>query len=175
MQRSNTVTKAIVLGHRLRILIPVVVLAIAAAAGPVRAARTVAVGIHFDQFTPATMTVQVGDTITWTNQDVAIHNAVALDGSFGTDQLATGVSGSITFSAVGTFPYRCTIHPSMLGSVIVTAAAATPPATDAAVTRPDRQGTPIGLVLVGVAILSLIVTFRGLRGRAWTGPADQEI
>jgi hypothetical protein len=63
--------------------------------------------------------VNVGDTITWTNQDTAPHTATASDGSFDTGNLSKGKSGSITFSKAGTFAYICSIHPSMKGTVTV--------------------------------------------------------
>jgi hypothetical protein len=68
------------------------------------------------------VTVHVGDTITWTNQDVAPHTATASDGSFDTGNISQGKSGSHTFDTAGTFAYICSIHPSMKGTVTVAAA-----------------------------------------------------
>jgi plastocyanin len=82
-------------------------------------------------FTPATVTIQVGDSVTWTNEDSAPHTATAGDGSFDTGQLANGASGTATFDTAGTFAYVCSIHPQMTGSVVVEAAAATPEPTAA--------------------------------------------
>lgn len=70
-------------------------------------------------FSPATMTVKVGDKVTWTNQDSAGHSATADDNSFDTGVLSTGQSGSITFSKAGTFSYHCSVHPSMKATIIV--------------------------------------------------------
>ncbi len=74
------------------------------------------------KFVPADITVKVGDTIKWTNEDSAAHTATASDGAFDTDRLAQGESGSHTFTSadVGTHSYICSIHPSMKGTVTVT-------------------------------------------------------
>jgi len=86
----------------------------------VRAAGSTGVTIKNFKFTPGTSTVKVGDTITWTNQDIAPHTATAKDGSFDTGTINKNKSGSHTFTKAGTFPYICSIHPSMKGTVTVT-------------------------------------------------------
>jgi plastocyanin len=70
-------------------------------------------------FTPASVTIAVGDTVTWHNTGQAPHNATANDGSFKTPDLNNGQSASHTFSSAGTFSYICTIHPNMHGTVRV--------------------------------------------------------
>lgn len=70
-------------------------------------------------YSPSTITVKVGDTVTWTNQDSVQHSATADDKSWDTGLLAQGKSGSVTFSKAGTFTYHCSIHPMMHGTVIV--------------------------------------------------------
>ena len=76
-------------------------------------------------FNPGTATVHVGDTITWTNQDIAPHTATAKDGSFDTGTINKGKSGSHTFTKAGTIPYICSIHPNMHGTVVVLASSGT--------------------------------------------------
>jgi LPXTG-motif cell wall-anchored protein len=71
------------------------------------------------KFSPATITVHVGDTITWTNVGPTAHTATASDGSFDTGTLQKGQSGSHTFTTAGTIAYICTLHPFMHGTVIV--------------------------------------------------------
>lgn len=83
-------------------------------------------------FTPGTLTVKVGTTVTWTNSGSVSHTVSADDGSWGGGPLAGtapdmygnggGVGGSYAraFTAAGTFPYHCAIHPSMTGTVTVT-------------------------------------------------------
>ncbi len=86
------------------------------------ATGALAVEIKDFAFHPASVTVNVGDTITWTNQDTAPHTATANDGSFDTGNLNKGQSGSHTFTKAGTFAYICSIHPNMKGTVTVLAA-----------------------------------------------------
>jgi plastocyanin len=88
----------------------------------VHAAASTGVTIKDFKFGPASSSVQVGDTITWTNQDIAPHTATASDGSFNTGTINKGKSGSHTFTKAGTFAYICSIHPSMHGTVVVAAA-----------------------------------------------------
>lgn len=70
-------------------------------------------------FSPATLIIKVGETVTWTNQDGIGHSATADDKSFDTGILSQGKSGTITFSKAGTYTYHCSIHPSMRGTIIV--------------------------------------------------------
>jgi plastocyanin len=71
-------------------------------------------------FSPATLTIKVGDGVTWTNQDSIGHSATADDNSFDTGIIDQGQSGSTTFSKAGTYNYHCSVHPSMHGTIIVT-------------------------------------------------------
>ncbi|RPJ50379.1 MAG: hypothetical protein EHM21_05110 [Chloroflexi bacterium] len=71
-------------------------------------------------FTPPSLTIPVGTTVTWTNEDQAQHTATADDKSFDSGPLAQGASFSFTFTKEGTFPYICTFHPNMVGTIIVT-------------------------------------------------------
>lgn len=68
-------------------------------------------------FNPSTLTVKVGDTVTFTNQDSASHN-VKIDGQELGAQ-AQGESKTWTASKAGTFPFSCVIHPSMTGQITV--------------------------------------------------------
>ena len=72
-------------------------------------------------FTPTELTVPVGATVTWTNLHGADHNVVADDGTFESPLFGTGETYSFTFTEAGEYPYTCTIHPSMEGTIIVTA------------------------------------------------------
>jgi plastocyanin len=84
------------------------------------ASASVTMGDFF--FSPASVTVAVGDTVSWRNTGEAPHNATADDGSFSTPDLNKGQSASHTFSQAGTFSYICTIHPQMKGTVRVLSA-----------------------------------------------------
>jgi amicyanin len=74
-------------------------------------------------YSPSTITVKKGTTVTWTNQDSTKHN-VAPDTETGdfkaSELLAKGQTYSVTFNTVGTFSYHCTPHPYMKAQVIVT-------------------------------------------------------
>jgi plastocyanin len=90
-------------------------------AATVTAAASTGVTIKNFKFSPAASSVHVGDTITWTNRDIAPHTATAQDGSFNTGTINKDKSGSHTFTKAGTIPYICSIHPSMKGTVTVLA------------------------------------------------------
>ena len=68
-------------------------------------------------FSPATLTVKKGTTVTWTNNDSAPHQIKSA--TFNSGQLGNGQSFSFAFDTAGTFDYSCAIHPSMLGKIIV--------------------------------------------------------
>lgn len=70
-------------------------------------------------YNPNSLTVKVGDTVTWTNKDLAGHSATADDKSFDTGVLAQGESGTVTLSKAGTFTYHCTPHPNIKGTILV--------------------------------------------------------
>jgi plastocyanin len=101
-------------------------------------------------FAPSTVTIHVGDSIEWVNGDSVGHTVTADDASFDTGTIAGGTKASLTFDTVGTFPYHCSIHSSMHGTVVVEAAAAPPPPTDAAPTTDGGSAGP-GWLLLGVA------------------------
>jgi plastocyanin len=70
-------------------------------------------------FGPATLTVPVGTTVTWTNRDDIPHTVVSTDGVFKSKVLDTDEKFSFTFSKAGTYSYFCSIHPKMTGKVVV--------------------------------------------------------
>src|SRR5687768_16047374 len=94
---------------------------------PTAIAATRGVDIRDFAFSPPTIEIRVGDTVRWTNRDTVAHTATAQNGSFDTGLLAEGESGSIRFTAAGTYRYVCTPHPNMTGTVVVRAAATVVP------------------------------------------------
>jgi plastocyanin len=71
-------------------------------------------------FQPAEVTVGVGDTVTWTNNDSVGHDVTADSFSSGDPgAMAGGDTFEHTFEEAGTFDYVCTVHPGMEGSVVV--------------------------------------------------------
>ena len=82
-------------------------------------AANAAVKIDNFVFGPQTLTVPVGTTVTWTNSDDIPHTSVSTEGVFKSKVLDTDEKFSYTFTKVGTYPYYCTIHPKMTGTVVV--------------------------------------------------------
>ena len=79
-----------------------------------------AVTISNFKFAPASTTVKHGASVTVTNQDSTAHTATADDGhSFDTGTLAQGASQTISVSKPGTYPYHCSIHSFMHGTLVV--------------------------------------------------------
>jgi YVTN family beta-propeller protein len=70
-------------------------------------------------FAPQSMSVHVGDAVTWTNNDGAIHTVTFKDGSAGATALAPGEAFARTFDHPGTYDYYCSFHPYMTGTVTV--------------------------------------------------------
>ena len=89
-------------------------------------------------FSPATITVDVGDSVTWVNAGEEPHNAVGDD--FSTSLLDAGESGSKSFSSAGTFSYICTVHPQMKGTVKVVGAARPEPGRRSGLGHRGRLG-----------------------------------
>src|SRR5215467_15825295 len=77
------------------------------------------VGIDNFSFGPQSVTVAAGSTVKWTNRDDIPHTVVSTEGVFKSRVLDTDESFSFTFSKPGNYPYFCSIHPHMTGSVVV--------------------------------------------------------
>jgi plastocyanin len=82
---------------------------------------TAEVKIDNFSFGPATLTVAVGTSVTWTNRDDIPHTVVSTDDPkvFKSKVLDTDEKFSFTFSKAGTYPYFCSLHPKMTGKVVV--------------------------------------------------------
>jgi plastocyanin len=72
-------------------------------------------------FVPATQTLHVGDIVQWTNTGTVPHTVTFDSQPNLTDpsDLAPGETWEVKLNHAGTFPYRCTIHPGMTGTLIV--------------------------------------------------------
>jgi len=68
-------------------------------------------------FSPGTVTITKGGTVTWTNRDSTTHTVTFADG--GSSNLGNGATYAKTFNETGTFDYHCSIHTSMTGKVVV--------------------------------------------------------
>ena len=82
-----------------------------------------AVSIDNFTFTPQSMTVKAGTTVTWTNKDDIPHGVAWTNNAFAkSNALDTDDSYSLTFTTPGTYQYFCYLHPHMVGTLVVQAA-----------------------------------------------------
>ena len=83
------------------------------------AANVAAVKIDNFNFTPPTLVVAPGTTVTWTNDDDSPHSVREKDGKFKSAALDTDDKFSQTFATPGEYEYFCSIHPRMVGKIVV--------------------------------------------------------
>ncbi len=109
------------------------IIALMAAAAPLRAAlaegptlstkvakvESPRITIDNFKFTPATLTVPAGTTVTWTNRDDTVHTVTASNRLFSSTGLDTGDAYSYTFATPGTYTYFCKLHPMMTATIVV--------------------------------------------------------
>ena len=91
---------------------------------PIRAKSAAAASpmeVRVDNFTfgPDTLTVPVNSTVTWVNKDDVPHTIASSDRVFKSKALDTDDKYSYTFAKVGTYAYYCSIHPKMVGKIVV--------------------------------------------------------
>ncbi|MEU4764036.1 plastocyanin/azurin family copper-binding protein [Actinosynnema sp. NPDC023794] len=110
----------------------------APAAVAVAAAQGHQITIAQYAYQPGAMTVRVGETVTWTNQDQAPHDVVTTAGPavLGSPLLAQGQSWSFTSTLPGAYDYYCSVHPDMRARVTVLPAETTPDKTTEETTQP---------------------------------------
>jgi plastocyanin len=77
------------------------------------------VAIEGFAFNPADIQATVGQTVTFTNGDSAPHTATLDDGSCTTPNIASGGSEGLTFNVAGTYPFHCSVHPDIKGTITV--------------------------------------------------------
>ena len=98
-------------------------------ASPAPSATPVLVVIKDFAFSPSTVSIPVGGSITWKNLDQAAHTATDAKASFDSGNLDTGKTYTYTFTKAGTYKIICTYHPSMHGTIVVGASGSPSPAT----------------------------------------------
>ncbi len=103
------------------VLVIAVVLAGAAGTGFAAdaAPATHTVLIDGTRFEPETLTVRAGDTVIWINNDPFPHTATAVAGAFDSESIAPNKSWEYTTKRAGVFPYSCTLHKTMKGTLHV--------------------------------------------------------
>jgi plastocyanin len=118
-------------------------------------------------FSPASITVEPGTTVTWVNQGNAPHTATHTGGAFDSGTLQPGQSYSYTFNRAGTYAYYCQIHPYMTGTVVVGgggggaayfAGSATASPTATATTLATTGGPAVVPAVTLAASLALVVS-----------------
>ena len=80
-------------------------------------AATHQISIEGFKFNPAELSVAVGDTVTFTNNDGAPHTGTAADKSWTTARLGKGQSEDVVISSAGDHPFFCQVHPNMKGMI----------------------------------------------------------
>ncbi len=103
------------------VMVAMLLLSAASPGSPAKAPQAASAEVKVDNFSfgPATLTVAVGTTVSWTNRDDIPHTVVSTDKVFKSKVLDTDEKFSFTFAKAGTYPYFCSIHPKMTGSVVV--------------------------------------------------------
>ncbi len=137
--------------------------------------KTVSIGDNF--YRPETVSITVGDTVTWKNNGAAPHSATADDGSFDTGVFNGGQSRSETFTNVGTVPYFCTVHgQAQSGTIEVrssggggggsggSGASSSGTSEAAAVASPGAAGSSSSLPATGFAAIALAAVGMALLG-----------
>jgi plastocyanin len=92
------------------------VLTVPAAADPPDSNRIV---VKDFMFTPNSLTIKAGSSVTWANMDDEPHNVVSDAGLFRSGAMDTNESFSFKFDKPGTYHFTCSIHPRMVGTIVV--------------------------------------------------------
>ncbi len=142
------------------LLMTLMMAGVVAAEGAVDAA----VDVVDNEFVPATVTINLGEMVTWTRVE-GFHNIVADDGSWGNEPGGDWVTFSHTFETAGTFEYYCEIHSSpdgdsMNGTVVVQA----PTSVTLGTLSSGGRVSPWGYAALGAGLLSL-AALAGARAR----------
>jgi plastocyanin len=91
-------------------------------------ATTETVKIDNFTFAPQRLTVKVGTTVSWTNEDDIPHTVASTSNTFRSKVLDTDDKYSFAFTTAGSFEYFCSLHPHMTGTIVVEAATGGPAA-----------------------------------------------
>ena len=90
------------------------------ARGAVPPTPALTIDIRNFAFTPGKLAIPVGSRVVWTNRDEEPHIVVSAGGNFPSSPgLDTGDTYAFTFSKPGTYTYYCSIHPMMVGTIVV--------------------------------------------------------
>jgi plastocyanin len=98
---------------------PATAVAAAPAVAPAAAASDATISIRDFSFAPTSTTVAVGTTVRWKNLDGEPHTVRSVDSGFRSDPLDQNDSFAFKFDKPGTYRYVCSIHPQMVGTIVV--------------------------------------------------------
>ena len=150
-------------GNRMRAAIVIGALAAWATIASGALAADSGVTIAGFAFSPQTITIDVGDSVTWTNNDDVDHTATG--SGFDTSTITSGGgTATVTFDTAGTFAYACAIHPSMTGTVVV----GSPASGGGGSTLPPTDTLDAPASAVGGAGTLLLLALAGVLGAALT-------
>lgn len=102
--------------------------ALSASPAPGETSHDATVSISEFMFSPTSMTVTAGTTVHWKNLDGEPHTVRGIDASFRSDPLDQNDSFAFKFDKPGTYRYVCSIHPQMVGTIVVKSATTSAPA-----------------------------------------------
>jgi plastocyanin len=89
----------------------------AVAADPPKGVATIR--IESFMFNPQSLTIAAGTTVTWTNLDEDVHTVKSDTGLFKSGGMDTNQQFSYRFDVPGTYHFTCSLHPQMVGTIIV--------------------------------------------------------
>ncbi len=113
-------------------------------------ATTYQIGMGPNYFTYPSITIYVGDTVTWTNTDSTAHTVTSGNSQFDGGTMQPGAIYSKTFTVPGTYNYECTLHNGMKGVVIVKEAPIAPVATQVSATQSSAAASDLQTKLNGL-------------------------
>jgi plastocyanin len=133
--------------HMRKLIIGIAATLALAVVAPATAATTRTVNIYGSGFSPKSVTITEGDTVTWVNRDNANHQVLESSGRFVSAILRPRQTYSFTFNAAGTYRYKDELHPRLTGTIIVKGAPPTLTMTsNASILTYGQEGTLSGVV-----------------------------
>ncbi len=114
---------------------------------PTAPAGTIAIDVRDYEFSPVTVSIDTGSTVAFVNSGHAPHTATS-SGVFDTGEIGSGTLSTQSFGTPGTYPFVCTYHPQMTGTIVVRPAAAAEPTAGTPAT-PSASGGPTAAPTAG--------------------------
>lgn len=142
---------------------------------PVATAATQAQAVQivdFD-FAPTQLTVAAGTTVTWTNGGERPHTVTDRGGTFDTDPVAPGATGTVTFSTPGVYHYFCRINPSRMNGVITVEGDPASPTRRVEALDPAIEGAALSFNPATLSVpAGATIVFANVGGKPHTLTAD---